>query len=129
MLKPLPSLGIAAVGYNLVDVHSPEAARSWGFGAALGRDTDYHLDFDIRLDRNASGETVVSYFVGAEYLVSSVMVPRIGYADDRLRAAHEITGGLSVLLGNLALEGSYLFALGGRGREFGVSLRLLDSPF
>jgi len=128
ILRPLPSLGLGAVGYNLVDIHNPEARRSWGFGVALGQDTSFHVDFDVRLDPDENDEQVLSYFAGAEYVIADMVVPRLGFAEDKLRDAREISGGVTVIVSGLAIEGAYRHALGGVGRGFGISLRLLDSP-
>ena len=124
ILRPISLLSIGAVGYNLIDVHSIEARRSWGFGVALGNDNSFRLAFDLKLEPNELDEWKVSYFAGAEYLFGGVVMPRVGYTYDALRQTHKAGGGVSVFLGVLALEGAYQYIFDG-GHFFGFTLRVL----
>jgi hypothetical protein len=128
LYKPVPSLGLAAVGYNLIDVHSAEAPRAWGFGLALGRDADLHLDFDVRIDKDAQGGWKPEFQVGAEYLIGGVVEPRVGYVEDRLLGTRTLAMGLTLQYGGLALDASYQKTLQTEGWAFGLALRLLESP-
>lgn len=128
LLRPNPLLGLSAVGYNLIDVRSPEAPRAWGLGAAFGSDATFLVDLDARLDSGPDGETVASFFAGAEYTIAGMFVPRLGFGEDRLRRSREVSGGLTFIWTILGVEAAYRHALGGRGRAFGFSLRLLDWP-
>lgn len=124
VFRPISILSLGAVGYNLVDVHSPEARRAWGVGAALGNDNSFHLAFDIKLETNDVDEWKVSYFAGGEYLFGSVVMPRVGYTYDAIRETHKVGGGLSVFVGILAIEGAYQYIFDG-GHFFGFTLRVL----
>ena len=121
-------LNLGAVGYNLVNVYSPEAQRGWGFGAAVGSGGTFNLDFDLRLDTDAAGAWARSYHAGGEYLIGGLVMPRVGYVHDGLRGVKKLTGGVSIILGTLAVELAYQHALDGKGRYFGIGARLLDSP-
>lgn len=124
VFRPISILSLGAVGYNLVDVHSPEARRSWGFGVALGNDNSFHLAFDVKLEPNDEDKWKVSYFAGGEYLFGSAVMPRVGYTYDAIRKAHKVGGGLSVFVGILAIEGAYQYIFDG-GHFFGFTLRVL----
>ncbi len=126
MLKVASLVGISAVGYNLIDLGSLELRRAWGFGVAVGSDLTFHVDVDARLDTNAAGQIVPSFAAGAEYLIQSVVVPRLGFSEDRFRGTRELTAGVSVLVTGLAIEASYAHDLVGGGNRFGLALRLLD---
>ena len=129
ILRLFDLVSLGAVGYNLIDVQSPEARRAWAFGAAVGNDRLFHVDFDLRLDRSFEEEAYVTSFnVGAEYVIGELVVPRVGYIQDNFRGVKKVTGGVSVLLGPLAIEAAYQHAIDGEGRYFGIGLRLLDSP-
>lgn len=128
ILRPAALLSLAAVGYNLVDVHSVEAPRAWGFGAALGRDPDFHLDVDVRIDQDARGTWKPAIAAGAEYLVARIFQPRVGYIEDRLRATRSLTAGASIRYGGFALEGFYEKTLERADWALGFGLRMLDTP-
>ena len=66
IIRPISLLSLGAVGYNLVDVHSIEARRSWGFGVALGNDAAFHLAFDVKLEPDEEDHWKVSYFAAGE---------------------------------------------------------------
>jgi hypothetical protein len=128
MLRPISSLGISAVGYNLIDVDSPEAKRSWAFGAAFGDDRSLHVDVDALLDKDAADKWTVGYRAGAEYLIAGLVMPRVGFIEDPLRDVRKLTGGLSLIIETLAIEAAYQHELNGKGQFFGIGLRLLDAP-
>ncbi len=119
---------LAAVGYNLIDIHSAEAPRAWGFGAALGRDPDFHIDVDVRIDQDAQGAWKPAIAAGAEYLVAGIFQPRVGYLDDQLRGTRALSAGASIRYGGFALDGFYLKTLERTGWTLGFSLRMLDTP-
>lgn len=126
MLKPIPLIGISAVGYNLIDVRNEEARRSWGFGLAVGKETSFHVDLDVRLDPNSLNATKATYSAGAEYLIAGIVAPRVGYAEDALRGAHLIAGGVSIVHEGFAIDVSYRHAIHGGERNVGIALRAVD---
>ncbi|HCF60447.1 MAG TPA: hypothetical protein DFS52_20910 [Myxococcales bacterium] len=128
MVKLFRLLSVGAAGYNLINVYNAEARRAWGFGAAVGDDRLFHVDFDLQLDRSLStGENVLTYRAGAEYLIAEVVMPRVGYVHDNFRDVRKVTAGVSVLFGPMAVEAAYQHALGSKGRYFAIGLRLLDN--
>jgi hypothetical protein len=130
LVRPFPNLGLAAVAQNLIDIQNPEARRAYAFGAAFGTDLDYHLAFDVTLDFDTNGRAVPSYHAGAEAVLLGMVIPRVGFVEDRFRPARYLTSGASVILQRTAaLDVMYRHELTGSGRGFGLSLRLLDSPF
>ncbi|MDR0966750.1 MAG: hypothetical protein LBM75_09700 [Myxococcales bacterium] len=128
VFRPMPILSLGAVGYNLIDIDSPEARRAWGFGAAVGHDKGFRLAFDIKLETASQEDDgwKPSFFAGGEILLGGRFMPRAGYTYDALRKTHKVCGGLSVFLGILAIEGAYQYAFDD-GHVFGFTLRLLDT--
>jgi hypothetical protein len=128
MVKLFKLVSLGAAGYNLINVYNAEARRAWGFGAAVGDDRLFHVDFDLQLDRSLqTGENVLTYRAGAEYLIANLVMPRIGYVHDNFRDVRKVTAGVSVIWGPMAIEAAYQHALGSKGRFFGIGLRLLDN--
>ncbi|MBI5544734.1 MAG: hypothetical protein HY901_12655 [Deltaproteobacteria bacterium] len=126
MAKPVKMLGITAAGYNLIDVHSVEARRSWGFGVAVGSEELFHVDVDARLDTNAEGTLKPTFSIGGEVLIADIVAPRLGYSEDMLRGAHLIAGGVSVIYDGFALDVGYRHAILGDERTFAVAVRMLN---
>lgn len=127
MARLSPAIAVSGIGYGLINVRSPEVRRSWAIGFAAGSDDQYHLDIDVRFDTDAQNRTREAYLVGAEYLIGGVVMPRAGFDYDALRNAREVSGGVSVLVSGLAIEGAYRHQLNGPGRTVGVALRVLSS--
>jgi hypothetical protein len=126
MIKPIPLIGIGIAGYNLIDTNSAEARRGWGFGLAVGKETSFHVDIDARLDPDATGTLKPAFAVGGEYLFINLIAPRLGYSEDRLRGAHLLTAGLSVIYQGFAIEVFYRHAILGDEKTFGLAVRMID---
>ncbi len=124
MIIPVPNLTLSGVGYNLIDVSSPEVRRSYAAGVAYGSDSSFRVDVDVLFEENGAGENVQSYAAGAELLLANVLAPRLGFFEDGLRESRSVTGGLSLLVGNVVIiEAAYRHSINGKGREFALGLR------
>lgn len=124
MVRPVELLSIGAVGYNLIDVHSPEARRSWGFGLALGTDSTFHIAGDARLEQDpVEDKWKVSWYAGGEVMLGGMFMPRVGYTWDALRDTHKVGGGISVFVSGMAIEAAYQYVFEG-AHFFGLTLRL-----
>ncbi|MFN7133773.1 MAG: hypothetical protein ACK4N5_16975 [Myxococcales bacterium] len=128
MYRPVNWFGISAIAYNIIDIRNPEARRSFALGTALGTDTEYHVDVDVKLEPNAAGTVSPTFHVGGEYLFAELIMPRVGFIEDRVRMARYVTGGASLLLAPFAIDAMYRYDLTGGTHGFGVALRLTQIP-
>jgi hypothetical protein len=125
LLRVGESLNIAAVGYNLIPLHSVEAPIGLGFGFAYLAGNRFILSADARIDFDkyhnpgsldpttgnyvpGDRRTTARIGVGAEYIAADSVPIRIGYAQDA---------------GIPGYNGSFLSAgLGYQGKNFAIDI-------
>jgi hypothetical protein len=98
-LRPFDGFSISALGYNLINTHSPLAPLMVGGSVAFGRET-FSLGADVLADLNQHKEfSGVKLQVGGgfEYLTQGVAPIRVGYLWDQGRHQHAISGGIGYL--------------------------------
>jgi hypothetical protein len=98
-LRPLPILTITALGYNLINTHSPLAPMLVGGSVAFGRDS-VSLGGDVLVDLNQHKQfdgVKLQVGGGIEYLTQGVVPLRAGYLYDQGRHQHAVTAGLAYL--------------------------------
>ena len=126
IIRPIDLISIGAVGYNLVDVSSPEARRAWGFGLAVGTDSSFHVSGDVKLEQRPDDDKWrVTWGAGGEVIFRSMFMPRIGFQHDAVRNENKLGGGLSVFVSGLAIEAYYQYIFSG-SHSFGLTLRIID---
>lgn len=104
-MMPLGPLTLGAVGYNLINVDSPEAPRGFAGGVAFGDDLSFRLAADVRYDflpGMVDAQRTVSF--GGEYLLGMAFPLRVGYELDDVRQNTYISGGIGAILGNVGAD-------------------------
>lgn len=106
MFRAIPSLSIAAVGYNLVGADDARYSRALGGGVAFNAGQRLLLALDARYD---FGSETARYGGGAEYTFSGADgqqgVPlRLGYVYDSANKGSYLTGGAGFVTPRIALD-------------------------
>lgn len=102
----LSRLSLGLVGYNLINVDSPQAPRGFGAGVAFGDDFTFRVAADYRLDFLLDDTPVHSYSVGGEYLLANFPL-RFGHEWDNFRQTRYWSGGLGIVLQQFGIDLSY----------------------
>lgn len=97
-------LGI--VGFNLLKVDSPEAARGVAVSASLTDSREWLLGGDVRWEWTGA-QPAMSWGAGAEYLVANAVPVRVGFEYDAVRASKFWTTGTGVVFQRFGLDVSY----------------------
>jgi hypothetical protein len=96
-LRPIESLSISALGYNLIDTESPLAPLMVGGSVGLRVADQLMLGGDVLADLNTHDSFDGTKLVlggGLEFLASGVVPLRGGYQFDQGRKQHAVTGGV-----------------------------------
>lgn len=128
MYRPIDWFGLSAIAYNIIDIRNPEAKRSFALGAAVGTDTQYHVDVDVKIEPGADGKFKPAIHAGAEYLFADLFMPRIGFIEDRVSNSRYATGGASLLVAPFAIDAMYRYDILSGSHGFGFALRLTQIP-
>lgn len=101
-------LTLSAVGFNLIQVDSPNAARGVSTGVALGDGHRYRIGADVRWEwANPKAAAVTSYAAGAEYLLANAIPLRVGLDWDEVRQARYWSLGAGFLTAQFGADISY----------------------
>jgi hypothetical protein len=97
LIKAAP-VNLGFVAYNLIDVHSRELPRQYGFGANVSLGTEFKLEGDLVLDTATNPTVSLAYRGGVEWEVLPVLALRGGYVEDRILGQRAISGGLGIYI-------------------------------
>jgi hypothetical protein len=125
-LKLMPTLAVAAVGYNLIGNDDAQYARALGFGMAFNVAPTFLIAADGRYDFAAENGR---YGGGAEYVFSGADgqqgVPlRLGYVYDAGHGTSYLTGGLGFMTPRVAIDVGARTQVAGPGNEFMIQAGL-----
>jgi hypothetical protein len=130
ILRIIPELALAGVGYNLVGHDDDNFPRGLGAGLALTLADRFTLGTDAVWNLDAAeGETGGRYGVGAEFFASADEGQqgypiRAGYVYDAGRDAQYVTGGLGFMTPRVGLEVGLRQQVAGEGDELTVQFGL-----
>lgn len=102
----LAPLSLSFVGFNLIQVDSPELARGLATGVSLTDELSYRLTGEVRWEWTGAAP-VQSYTVGAEYLLGEAFPIRAGYEWDKVRQAEYWSVGSGFVSQTFGFDVSY----------------------
>lgn len=109
-LKPMPWLSFGGALYNVIDVHSPEAPRRAGVGAAIGSDHSFRVAGDAVFDLSGD-DTSVSYHLGGEYLLAGSFPLRAGFKRLSDENRNYVSAGAGFVSQNVGLDFAWVQGL------------------
>jgi hypothetical protein len=98
-IRPMPAVAISALGYNLINTHTPLAPMLVGGSLSFGREV-LSLGGDVLVDLNQHKQfngVKLQIGGGLEYLTQGVAPLRAGYLYDQGRQQHAVTAGIGYL--------------------------------
>jgi hypothetical protein len=129
LLLKFDLVNVAAVAYNIVDVHSPQAPRQVALGASIGSETSFKGTIDVVGDFDSRPDFSLAFHGGLEYLVVSVLTLRVGYTEDRIRMDRFVSGGISLFIPpGIGLDLAYRQQIGGVETSRMIALTLKLQP-
>lgn len=119
-------LKLGVVGYNLIAVDSPDAARGLATGLALTDEYSYRLSADVRWDWLKTN-TPRSYSMGAEYILFDLLPLRAGYDWDGVRQTEFVSGGSGFQTAQFGCDVSYRLDRKTDTGYWGFAVRILGA--
>lgn len=110
LIKPSPWLAFGGALYNVIDVHSPEAPRRAGVGAAVGSDHSFRVAGDAVFDLSGD-DTDISYHLGGEYLLAGSFPLRAGFKRLTGENRNYASAGLGFVSHNVGLDFTWVQGL------------------
>ena len=104
VVRPLPSINLAATFVNAIPIDDPAYTRQLGLGVSYAMGSRLLAEFDAVLDFDRGDEVKASYHGGAELFMGNFYALRGGAMHDTFRDATYVTGGLGVVAKKLALD-------------------------
>jgi len=98
-------LSVGVVGFNLVNVDSPDSGRGLGAGISYGDERLWRVAADYRLDFTT--HAVHSFSAGADLLVAEAIPLRGGYIWDNLRGREFWSAGTGLLFSQFGVDASF----------------------
>lgn len=114
LIRPVPSLAIAASGHNLIDIHNPDVTRYFQLGSAFLGNL-FTAAFDVRADFQDEEAPQLSYGAGLEYVTGNAFPVRGGYSYSAVTRTHFLSGGLGLITEGGGMDLAYRHELGGAG--------------
>lgn len=97
---------VGTVGFNLISVDSPDAARGVAVSAAITDDVTWRLGGDVRWQFGFE-EARRSWTVAGEYLLGGILPLRVAYDSDAIRDTTFWSGGSGLIISKFGFDVSY----------------------
>jgi hypothetical protein len=106
IVRPIGSLAIAVVGYNLIPVDAASFPIKLGVGAAYTFGTRFLLAFDGLMDFNTEDKLSAIIGGGGELMLGKYFILRAGAQHDTLFSHTYVSGGAGLMIKKLSIDAS-----------------------
>jgi hypothetical protein len=100
-------LRLSGVGFNLLTVDNPSAARGFSTGFALTNNASLSVGGDVRWTYPGGGVTYRTYSVGGEYVLFDAVPLRAGFVADGTTSQRFLTFGTGFYISSFGFDATY----------------------